>query len=182
MPLLPGKKAPFFKDTALVGGDAAKLTPDNAFKDVSLDDYKGKWLVFFFYPLDFTFVCPTELESFGKAYDDFKKMGAEVLAASTDSHFSHFGWRTSEPKLKSLPYPILADFTRRVASDYGVLKEETGYALRGLFIIDPEGVVQYSVVHPEIAGRNVDEIKRVLAALQTGENTPCDWEPGQDTL
>lgn len=182
MSLLVGNPAPDFKDLALVGGDALSLTPDNAFTQISLSDYKGKWLVFFFYPLDFTFVCPTELEEFGKKYADFKALNCEVLAASTDSHFSHYGWRVNEPKLQSLPYPILADFTRKVASDYQVLKAETGYALRGLFIIDPEGVVRYQIIHPESVGRNSSEVLRVLKALQTGEKTACNWEPGDKTL
>lgn len=182
MSLMLGQKAPVFKGKALVGGDATSLTPENAFTDISLEDYKGKWVVFFFYPLDFTFVCPTEIEEFGKRYEEFQKMNCEVVACSTDSHFSHLAWRTSHPGLKNLPYPMLADFTGANARNYEVLKEETGYALRGLYIIDPDGVLQYSVVHPEIAGRNSSEILRVLTALQTGVNTPCNWEPGQDTL
>lgn len=180
--LLVGNKAPEFKAPALVGGNADTLNPSNAFKDISLDDYKGKWLIFFFYPLDFTFVCPTELVEYGKLYNELKDDDTEVLAASTDSHFSHFGWRTTDKSLKDLPYPILADFTRKVARDYGVLKEETGYALRGLFIIDPEGVVQYSVIHTEAIGRNTAETKRVLEALKTGGQAPCNWEAGQDLL
>lgn len=182
MSVMLGQKAPVFSGTALNGGDAAKFTPDNAFKDISLEDYKGKWVIFFFYPLDFTFVCPTELVEFGKAYEEFKSMDTEVVACSTDSQFSHLAWRQNDKTLQNLPYPILADFTGKVASDYGVLKEETGYALRGLYIIDPEGVLKYYVVHNEDVGRNTAEIKRVLSALQTGGLTPCNWEDGQDTL
>ena len=182
MALLVGEKAPYFKGPAVVGGDASKLTPDTAFKEISLDDYKGKWLVLFFYPLDFTFVCPTEIKDFGSHYDEFKKLNAEVVAASTDSQFSHLAWRNQDPGLKDLPFPMLSDFTRQTSRNYEILKEETGYALRGLYIIDPEGNLQYTVIHPEIAGRNVKEILRILQALQTGENTPCGWEPGEDTL
>jgi len=182
MALLVGNKAPYFKGTAVVGGNAANLTPDNAFTQISLDDYKGKWLVLFFYPLDFTFVCPTEIEEFGKNYDEFKKLNCEVIACSTDSHFSHLAWRQSHNGLKNLPYPMLADFTREIARSYEVLKEETGYALRGLFIINPEGEIQYSVIHPEAVGRSSKEVLRVLNGLQSGKLTPCNWEPGQDTL
>lgn len=182
MGLLVGDKAPFFKGTAVVGGDASKLTPSNAFKQISLDDYKGKWLVFFFYPLDFTFVCPTEIKEFGKNYQKFLDLNCEVLTCSTDSQFSHLAWRNQDPGLKQLPFPMLADFTRETARSFEVLKESTGYALRGLYIIDPDGNLQYSVIHPEPAGRNVNEVLRVLQALQVGENTPCGWEPGDDTL
>lgn len=182
MGLLVGNQAPVFKGTAVVGGDATKLTPENAFKDISLEDYKGKWVVFFFYPLDFTFVCPTEIEDMGKHYEEFKKLNAEVIACSTDSHFSHLAWRSQHAGLKNLPFPMLADFTGCNAKKYEVLKEETGYALRGLYIIDPDGNLQYSVIHPESVGRSSKEILRVLSALQTGKLTPCNWEPGDNTL
>ncbi|MBM2816720.1 MAG: peroxiredoxin [Ignavibacteria bacterium] len=182
MGLLVGKKAPKFKGTAVIGGDATLLNTDNGFKDISLEDYSGKWLVLFFYPLDFTFVCPTEIEEFGKNYEEFKKLNAEVLACSTDSKHSHLAWRNQQPSLRNLPYPMLADFTCKVAKQYQVLKKSTGYALRGLFVIDPDGILQYSVIHTEDVGRNTKEILRVLAALQTGVKTPCNWEPGQATL
>ncbi len=182
MSLLVGKKAPMFKGNAVVGGDASKLNPDNAFKEISLDDYKGKWLIFFFYPLDFTFVCPTEIEEFGKDYQQFKDLNCDVVACSTDSHFSHLAWRQNHAGLKNLPYPMLADFTRSTAKHYQVLKKEEGYALRGLFIIDPEGVVQYSVIHPEAVGRSAKEVLRVLQGLQSGKMVPCEWHPGEKTL
>ncbi|MFY8160422.1 MAG: peroxiredoxin [Candidatus Kapaibacteriota bacterium] len=182
MSLLVGQNAPIFEGTAVVGGDATQLTPDNAFKKISLEDFKGKWVVFFFYPLDFTFVCPTEISEFGKHYEEFKALNCEVIACSTDSHFSHLAWRQSERPLVNLPYPMLADFTRTNASKYNILKQETGYALRGLYIIDPDGKLQYSVIHPEAVGRNSKEILRVLKALQTGKLTPCEWEPGENTL
>ena len=182
MSLLVGKPAPSFSGTALVGGNADLLTPDNAFTSISNEDYKGKWVVLFFYPLDFTFVCPTEIQEFGKHYEEFKSLNTEIIAASTDSHFSHLAWRSSHPGLKNLPFPMLSDFTRTVAKNYEVLKEETGYALRGLYIINPDGELVYSVIHPEAVGRNAKEILRVLQALQTGKLTPCDWEAGQDTI
>jgi alkyl hydroperoxide reductase subunit AhpC len=177
-----GSPAPDFSGTAVIGGNSAGLTPDNAFKDISLADFKGKWLVLFFYPLDFTFVCPTEIAEFGAAYEDFRDLDADIIGVSTDSKHSHLAWRHHESKLTSLPYMLLADNTKKVARDYGVLKEETGYALRGTFIIDPDGVLQYMVVHNEDVGRSVEETKRVLEALQTGELCPCNWRKGEATL
>ena len=182
MALLVGSQAPHFSGTAVIGGDSASLTPDNAFKQISSDDYKGKWMVVFFYPLDFTFVCPTEIQELGNRYQDFKDLDCEVIGVSTDSHFSHLAWRKTEDKLKSLPYPLLSDFTRQTSRAFEILKEETGYALRGLYIIDPDGVLQYSVVHPEAVGRSSDEVLRVLEALQTGELCPCNWKKGDATL
>jgi alkyl hydroperoxide reductase subunit AhpC len=177
-----GKPAPEFHGTAVVGGAAANLNPDNAFKEIALSDFRGKWVILFFYPLDFTFVCPTELAEFGGAYEDFRDLDAEVIAVSTDSKHSHLAWRRQDEKLQNIPYMLLADPTRKVAADYGVLKEETGYALRGTFIIDPDGNLQYMVVHNEDVGRSVSETRRVLEALQTGELCPCNWNKGQATL
>jgi alkyl hydroperoxide reductase subunit AhpC len=177
-----GQPAPDFKGTAVIGGAAEDLNPDNAFKEIALTDFRGKWVVLFFYPLDFTFVCPTEIAEFGNNYDDFRDLDAEVIAVSTDSKHSHLAWRRQEDKLKSLPFMMLADPTKKVARDYNVLKEETGYALRGTFIIDPDGNLQYMVVHNEDVGRSVDETKRVLEALQTGELCPCNWKKGEATL
>ena len=182
MGLLVGHEAPQFKGMALIGGDATSFSPENAFKEISLADYKGKWVVLFFYPLDFTFVCPTEIQEFGKHYEEFKAMNCEVIACSTDSQFSHLAWRSSHPGLRSLPFPMLADFTRTNARNYEVLKEETGYALRGLYIIDPNGVLQYSVIHPEAVGRSCKEVLRVMTALQSGKMTPCNWEAGENTI
>jgi peroxiredoxin 2/4 len=150
------------------------------FKNISLADYKGKWLVFFFYPRDFTFVCPTELRGFGTKEDSFKALGAEVLAASTDSEWSHKAW--FERDLQEVKYPILADTNHSISRDYDVLEEADGSAHRGLFIIDPEGVIQYSLISAGSVGRSVDETLRVLEALQTGERCPMNWEKGQDTL
>ena len=177
-----GQPAPDFKGKAGVGGVAGELNPDNAFKDISLGDFKGKWVILFFYPLDFTFVCPTEIAEFGNAYNDLRDLDAEVIAVSTDSVHSHLAWRKHEEKLQSLPYMMLADPTKKVSADYGVLKESTGYALRGTFIIDPDGNLQYMVVHNEDVGRSVEETRRVLEALQTGELCPCNWQKGEATL
>lgn len=180
--VMVGSPAPHFQGTAVVGGPSEGLNPDNAFKQISLTDFRGKWVVLFFYPLDFTFVCPTEIAGFGKAYEDFRDLDAEVIAASTDSKHSHLAWRRQEETLRDLPFMLLADNTKQVARDYNVLKEETGYALRGTFIIDPDGVLQYMVVHNEDVGRSVEETRRVLEALQTGELCPCNWKKGENTL
>ncbi|HBQ22010.1 MAG: thioredoxin peroxidase [Deltaproteobacteria bacterium GWA2_38_16] len=179
MSTLVQKPAPEFKGQAVVGKE---------FKEVKLSDYKGKWVVLFFYPLDFTFVCPTEIIAFSDAYSKFKELNAEVIGASVDSHFTHLAWINTSRKeggLGELRYPLLSDLTKNIARDYGVLLD-SGIALRGLFIINPEGVVQYSVVHDLGIGRNVDETLRVLAAIQqvkkTGEVCPANWTPGKDTM
>lgn len=167
-----GQKAPDFTAQALMG--------DGSFKDVKLSDYKGKWVVLFFYPLDFTFVCPTEIKSFDKHYGEFKKLGAEVLAASTDSAYSHKAW--SESSLGKIQFPILADTNHKISRSFNVLLEEKGIALRGTFIIDPNGVLKSAMVNDLPVGRSVDETYRTLQALQTGKLTGCEWKPGEKTL
>jgi alkyl hydroperoxide reductase subunit AhpC len=151
-----------------------------AVKKIGLADFRGDWLVFFFYPRDFTFICPTELREFGRHEEDFRKRGAKILAASTDSEWSHRQWFARD--LPEVAYPILADTTLEVARAYQVLDETTGAALRGLFLIDPEGRVRYVVVSDRSVGRSVKETLRVLEALQTGELCPVEWEKGQQTL
>ena len=154
-------------------------------ENVQLDDYKGRWLVLLFYPLDFTFVCPTELTSFSDRYEDFEGIGAAVIGISTDSVHSHRAWlKTPRDKggVEGLVYPLASDITKTVARDYGVLIEEKGVALRGLFVIDPEGVLRYAVVHDLNVGRSADETLRVIQALQTGGLCQADWRPGQETL
>lgn len=154
-------------------------------ENVSLTDYAGRWLVLLFYPLDFTFVCPTELTTFSDRYDDFQGIGAEVIGVSTDSVHSHRAWlKTPRDKggVEGLRYPLASDITKAVARDYGVLIEEKGVALRGLFVIDPEGTLRYAVVHDLNVGRSADETLRVIQALQTGGLCQADWRPGQETL
>jgi peroxiredoxin (alkyl hydroperoxide reductase subunit C) len=154
-------------------------------ENVRLDDYKGRWLVLLFYPLDFTFVCPTELTSFSDRYDDFEGIGAAVVGVSTDSVHSHRAWlKTPRDKggVEGLRYPLASDITKSVARDYGVLIEDKGVALRGLFVIDPEGTLRYAVVHDLNVGRSADETLRVIQALQTGGLCQADWRPGQETL
>ncbi|HVF51285.1 MAG TPA: peroxiredoxin [Pyrinomonadaceae bacterium] len=154
-------------------------------EDVRLADYRGQWLVLLFYPLDFTFVCPTELTTFSDRYEDFKGIGADIIGVSTDSVFSHRAWlQTPRDKsgVEGLLYPLAADITKKVSRDYGVLIEEKGVALRGLFVIDPEGVLRYKVVHDLNVGRSAEETLRVIQALQTGGLCQAEWRPGQETL
>lgn len=152
------------------------------FPKVSLADYKGKWVVLFFYPRDFTFICPTEIEGFGKMEGEFAKLNCVILAASTDSEWSHKAWFTSDVRLQGVAYPILADTNHSLAKAYDVYNEQAGLAERGLFIIDPEGIVKYALVSAGSVGRSVDETLRVLKALQSGELCPINWKPGEKTL
>lgn len=173
-----GKVAPSFKMATAIGDGSG-------FGEAKLADYKGKWLVMFFYPLDFTSVCPTEITGYSKRSEEFKKLGADLLAVSVDSEHSHKSWinlETEKGGLGKINFPIASDITKNIARDYGVLIEEEGIALRGLFIIDPEGLVRYSVVHDLNIGRSVDETLRVLQALQSGGLCPVDWEPGESLL
>lgn len=154
---------------------------DLEFKKISLADYRGKWVVLFFYPADFSLVCPTEIKAFSKAMPEFSKVSAAVLAVSVDSKFSHLAWIKSGA-LDKLEYPLLSDFSKRVAASYGVLDAANSYSRRGLFIIDPTGTIQYQVVHSDRVGRSVDETLRVLKALQTEELCPINWKPGDRTI
>ena len=157
MERLIGKQAPYFSMEAL-------SADGEHFVRVALPDYAGKWLVLFFYPMDFTFVCPTELTAFSEHRETFRAAGAELLSVSTDSVYTHQAWQRNG--LGGLGYPMAADQTLRVCADYGVLLEEEGVALRGLFLIDPEQKVRYSVIHDNNIGRNPEEVLRVLAALK----------------
>jgi len=174
------KPAPAFKSTAVVDGD---------FKEISLDDYKGKYLVFFFYPLDFTFVCPTEIIAFGDRVEEFRAINCEVVAASTDSHFSHLAWVNTPRKqggLGDMKIPLLADKTCEIARAYGVLKEDEGIAFRGLFIIDDKGNLRQITINDLPVGRDVDETLRLVQAFQFtdkhGEVCPAGWRPGKETM
>lgn len=151
------------------------------FKKLSLSDYRGRWLVLFFYPRDFTFICPTEIEEFGKHYEDFQKINCEILASSTDSEYVHQAWFTTDDRLKHVTYPIIADTTQELALMYNVLDID-GSSQRGTFIIDPDGVLQYILVSAGSVGRNIKETLRVVEALQTGERCPAMWSKGEKTL
>lgn len=167
-----GSPAPTFTLDAVVNSE---------FKKINLSDYRGKWVVLFFYPADFTFVCPTEIKGFNRALEEFKKANTEVLAASVDSKFSHLAWLKSGA-LDKLDYPLLSDFSKQTARAYGVLDEASSSARRGLFIIDPKGVIQHILIHNDKVGRSVDETLRVLKALQTEELCPINWKPGDKTI
>ncbi|XP_035390643.1 peroxiredoxin-2 [Electrophorus electricus] len=175
-----GHPAPQFKTTAVVDGQ---------FKDVLLSDYRGKYLVMFFYPLDFTFVCPTEIIAFSERAAEFRKIGCEVIAVSTDSHFSHLAWINTPRKqggLGSMNIPLLADLTHSISRDYGVLKEDEGIAYRGLFVIDNKGILRQITINDLPVGRSVDETLRLVQAFQHtdkhGEVCPAGWKPGSDTI
>ncbi|MBY6274993.1 peroxiredoxin [Symbiobacterium thermophilum] len=175
---LVGKPAPDF--TMLSTKDLDKLD-----QKVSLSDYKGKWLVLFFYPADFTFVCPTEITAFNDRVQEFQDANCEILGVSVDSVYSHRAWIKTpkeEGGLGPVNYPLASDITKEVSRAYGVLIEEEGVALRGLFIIDPDGIVRYQVVHDNNIGRNVDEVLRVLEALQAGGLCAANWKPGDALL
>jgi peroxiredoxin (alkyl hydroperoxide reductase subunit C) len=167
MPMI-GQPAPLFTAKAVYdGGDVREL---------SLSDFKGKWVILFFYPADFTFVCPTELTQFRDRLKDFKEAGAEILGCSVDSEHSHRRWIRDD--LKDLNYPLISDLTRRMSRDYGVYLEDRGLATRGTFILDPEQKIQYMGIHNTSVGRDAGEILRVLKALQSGELCGAGWRPG----
>jgi peroxiredoxin (alkyl hydroperoxide reductase subunit C) len=180
MAVLVGKKAPDFKADAVVNGD---------FKTVSLSDYKGKYVVMFFYPLDFTFVCPTELHAFQEKLSAFKAMNCELIGVSIDSKFSHFAWLNTpkeEGGIKGVTYTLISDLNKTIARDYDVLIPEAGIALRGSFLIDKEGVVQQQTINNLPLGRNVDEMLRLVEALQYteshGEVCPANWKKGDRAM
>ena len=156
--------------------------PGKEFEDITDRSYEGKWKVVFFWPMDFTFVCPTEIAEFGRRNDEFAKRDAQVLGGSTDTHYVHLAWRNDHPQLKDLPFPMLADTKRELSAELGILHREAGVCLRATYIVDPDGVIRFVSVNDLSVGRNVDEVLRVLEAQQTGELTACGWKPGEPTL
>ncbi|HEU0174072.1 MAG TPA: peroxiredoxin [Blastocatellia bacterium] len=172
-----GEKFPNFKLNAVVSLEKGK-----EFQEITEGTHRGKWQVIFFWPMDFTFICPTEIAEFGKHNKDFLDRDAQVLGASTDTHFVHLAWRNEHPDLKNLPYPMLADTKRELSSALGILHKEAGVALRATYIVDPEGVIRWVTVNDLSVGRNVNETLRVLDALQTDELCPCNWKKGEKTL
>ncbi len=176
-----GQPAPEFTATAVV---------DQEFKNIKLSDYRGKYVVLFFYPLDFTFVCPTEIIAFSDRYEDFKKNNTEVLGVSVDSEFSHLVWIQTERKLGGvgdLNYPLVSDLKKEISTSYNVLDPEAGIALRGLFIIDKDGIIQHATINNHAFGRSIEETLRTLQAIQhvqshPDEVCPADWKPGDKTM
>ena len=174
--LTVGDRLPQFSLKATVSEEL-----DTAFTTVNNESYAGKWLVLFFWPKDFTFVCPTEIAEFGRKNGEFADRDAQVLGASVDSEFVHLAWRKDHKDLRGLPFPMLADIRKDLSAALGVLDEE-GVAKRATFIVDPQGVIRFASVTDMNVGRNVNEVLRVLDALQTDELCPCNWQPGQTTL
>ena len=172
-----GKQFPKFSMKAVVSSDMK-----TAFEDVTNASFKGKWLVVFSYPKDFTFVCPTEIKGFADLNGQFKDREAQILSLSTDSEFVHLAWRQSHEDLKSLPFPMLSDIKRTLTSDLGILDEHEGVAQRATFIVDPDGIIRFVYVTDLNVGRNPKEVLRVLDGLQTDELCPCNWQKGEETI
>lgn len=175
--LTVGDKFPAYNLQAVVSLEKGK-----EFAELTDRSHEGKWKVVFLWPMDFTFVCPTEIAGFGKKNRDFLDRDTQVLGASTDTHFVHLAWRRDHADLKDLPFPMLADTKRELSSQLGVLHKQDGVPLRATFIVDPTGIIRHVSVNDLSVGRNVDEVLRVLDALQTDELCPCNWKKGEDTL
>ena len=161
---------------------AKAVQPDKQFTELTQASYPDKWKVYFFWPKDFTFVCPTEIAAFGKLAGEFRDRDAQLLGASTDSEYVHLAWRNQHPDLQDLPFPMIADLKRELSQRLGILDKDEGVALRATFIVDPQNVIRFVSVNDLSVGRNPAEVLRVLDALQTDELTPCNWQKGQDTL
>lgn len=172
-----GHKLPEFKLKATISNDL-----ETAFTEISNETYKGKWLVLFFYPKDFTFVCPTELKGFGDLNQEFSDRDAQVLSGSVDSEFVHLAWRKSHEDLINLPFPMLADVKRELSQSLGILDPQEGVSQRATFIVDPDGIIRFVYVTDLNVGRSPKEVLRILDGLQTDELCPCNWEKGQETL
>ena len=172
-----GEKFPTYSVTATVSRDKNK-----AFETITNESYPGKWKVYFFWPKDFTFVCPTEIAAFGKINNEFQDRDTQVLGGSVDSEFVHLAWRNNHDDLKDLPFPMLADVKRDLCEQLGILDAEAGVAQRATYIVDPEGIIRFVYVTDLSVGRNPQEVLRVLDALQTDELCPCNWQKGEETL
>jgi peroxiredoxin (alkyl hydroperoxide reductase subunit C) len=172
-----GDKFPAFDLKAVVSAD-----PKIAFAQIDSQSNAGKWKIVFFWPKDFTFVCPTEIAAFGKLNGDFQDRDAVVYGVSTDSEFVHLAWRQNHADLKSLPFAMLADIKRELSAALGVLDKNEGVAMRATFVVDPEGIIRFVSVNDLSVGRNPAEVLRVLDALQTDELCPCNWQKGDDVL
>jgi len=174
---LVGKPFPKFDLKAAVSTEIHE-----AFINIHNDSYAGKWLVVFFWPKDFTFVCPTEIAEFGRMTKEFHDREAQVLGASIDSEFVHLAWRQNHKDLKDLPFPMVSDIKRELSTELGILDPHEGVSQRATYIVDPEGIIRFEMVTDLNVGRNVKEVLRVLDALQTDELCPCNWQKGEDTL
>ena len=170
-------KFPSYSVTATVALEKGK-----EFATITDQDYQGKWKIYFFWPKDFTFVCPTEIAAFGKLNGEFADRDAQILGGSTDSEFVHHAWRTHHADLKNLPFPMLADVKRELSEALGILDKNAGVCQRATYIVDPDNVIRFAYVTDLSVGRNPQEVIRVLDALQTDELCPCNWSKGQETL
>jgi len=175
--LTVGENFPSFELTAVVD-----LDPKKAFETVTEKSFAGKWKVYFFWPKDFTFVCPTEIAAFGKLNQEFADRDAQILGGSIDSEFVHLAWRNNHPDLKSLPFPMLSDIKRDLSEQLGILDAKAGVCQRATFIVDPKNVIRFVYVTDLSVGRNPQEVLRVLDALQTDELCPCNWHKGEETI
>jgi peroxiredoxin (alkyl hydroperoxide reductase subunit C) len=175
--LTVGEQFPKFEVTATVG-----LNTKTAFETITDASYPGKWKVYFFWPKDFTFVCPTEIAAFGKLNKEFADRDAQVLGGSTDSEFVHLAWRNHHPDLKELPFPMLADLKHELSGALGILDSRAGVAQRATFIVDPDSIIRFVYVTDLSVGRNPQEVLRILDALQTDELCPCNWHKGEKTI
>ena len=181
MGILVGQKAPQFSSTAVI---------EQEFRNIKLEDYLGKYVILFFYPLDFTFVCPTEIRAFDKRYQEFKSLNTEILGVSVDSQFAHLAWIQTDLKeggIGDIQYPLISDLTKKISTDYEILEPNTGVSLRGLYIIDPQGIIQHIAINNLSVGRSVDETLRILKAIQyvdshENEVCPVDWQEGEPTM
>ncbi len=172
-----GHRFPQFSLTGVVSSD-----PQKAFQPITHESFAGKWKVVFFWPKDFTFVCPTEIAAFGKLEKEFRARDAQLLGASIDSEFVHLAWRREKEELRNLPFPMLADIKRELSGALGILDPEAGVAQRATYIVDPHGIIRFVYVTDMNVGRSPEEVLRVLDALQTDELCPCNWQKGDDTL
>ncbi len=172
-----GQQFPAFEVDATVSTDLK-----TAFRKITDKDFAGKWKVYFFWPKDFTFVCPTEIAAFGKMNGDFADRDTQILGGSTDSEFVHLAWRNNHADLKDLPFPMLADVKRELCTALGILDPNAGVAQRATFVVDPEGIIRFVYVTDLSVGRNPEEVLRVIDALQTDELCPCNWQKGEEVL
>lgn len=175
--LTTGNRFPEFSLKGVVSTEIAK-----AFIDINHNTYQNQWQIFFFWPKDFTFVCPTEIAEFGKLHKEFADRDAQLLGVSTDSEFVHLAWKREQAALESLPFPMLADIKRELSQSLGILDQQEGVAKRAVFIVDPEKIIRFTMVTDLKVGRNPQEVLRVLDALQTDELCPCNWQKGESTL
>lgn len=175
--LTVGEKFPAFELAATVDLDVHK-----AFETITEESYPGKWKVFFFWPKDFSLICPTEIAAFGKMNKEFEERGAQILGGSIDSELVHLAWRNHHPDLKDLPFPMLSDIKRDLSGQLGILDLKSGVCLRATFIVDPQSIIRFVSVNDRLVGRNPQEVLRVLDALKTGEPCPCNWHKSETTI